>query len=63
MPDYKELYYTLFGKVADAVEQLDGALPDEGTPDLLGIYRARAILIVAMQDAEEAFLKAGEENE
>lgn len=61
MPDYKELYYTLFGKVADAVEQLDGALPDEGTPDLLGIYRARAILIVAMQDAEEAFLKDGEE--
>ena len=61
MPDYKELYYTLFGKVADAVEQLDSALPDEGTPDLLGIYRARAILIVAMQDAEEAFLKDGEE--
>lgn len=61
MPDYKELYYTLFGKVADAVEQLDSALPDEGTPDLLGIYRARAILIVAMQDAEESFLKDGEE--
>ena len=64
MPDFKKLYFTLFGKVADAVDQLDAALPETGTtPDLLGVYRARVILIDAMRKAEEAYISADEEAE
>ena len=64
MSDFKKLYFTLFGKVADAVDQLDAALPETGmTPDLLGVYRARVILIDAMRKAEEAYISADEEAE
>lgn len=51
MPDYKKLYFRLFGAVADAVEHLE----------LGSIKLAKDGLIRAQQDAEEEYLKDGDE--
>lgn len=55
---YKKLYFVLFGKVEDALVQLDDALDGGKTPDLSGVYRARKILVAALQDAEDTYVKA-----
>ena len=47
MEDFKELYFYLFGKVADALEELEKE----------NIGRAKEILITAMQEAEERYIK------
>lgn len=51
MPDYKALYFHIFGAVADAVEAMDAE----------DFARAKALLVAAQLDAEEAYLAAGEE--
>ncbi len=51
MPDYKTLYYSLFGIMEDVLEQLDQA--NYGT--------AKQLLIHAQQAAEDAFLEADAE--
>ena len=43
---YRELYYALFGSIADAIELLEANRPE----------RAKEILIAAQQKAEEKFL-------
>lgn len=59
MPDYKKLYFMLFGKIADAVDELDKAIPEAGTtPDLLSVYRARTTLIEAMRSAETIYIES-----
>ena len=47
MEDFKELYFYLFGKVADALEELEKE----------NIGRAKEILITAMQEAEKKFIE------
>ena len=47
MPNFEQLYYTLFAKVADAVEFLE-----QGR-----IRKAKEHLIRAMQEAEERYLQ------
>ena len=47
MEDFKELYFYLFGKVADALEELEKE----------NIGRAKELLITAMQEAEERYIK------
>ena len=47
MADYKELYFHLFGVMADAVEELEKE----------NIGRAKEMLIAAMQEAEEKYIK------
>lgn len=54
MDFYKKQYHILFGRVDDALAELDKALPEKGTSDLLGIYRARKMLKDALLDAENA---------
>ena len=51
MPDYKKLYYHLFARLADAVEQIE--LQNYGT--------AREILIQVQQEAEHAYLSQNDE--
>ena len=46
--DYRTLYHRLFAACADAVEQMEAQ----------NYGRAREILILAQQAAEEAFLRA-----
>ena len=46
MPDYQELYFKLFGAVADALEHME--------EDNYGL--ARQTLIAAQQQAEEAYI-------
>ncbi|MBO4915668.1 MAG: hypothetical protein J5449_10750 [Oscillospiraceae bacterium] len=48
---YKKLYFTLFGKVEDALE-----LMDEGK-----LIQARKTLLDALNDAEETYVTASEE--
>ena len=50
MVDYKQLYFHVFAAVADAVEALEQSEP----------IRAKQMLIAAMQEAEEQYLKAGD---
>ena len=50
MADYKQLYFYLFGAVADAVEALEQNKP----------ICAKHLLITAMQTAEEQYLQAGD---
>lgn len=50
MPDYEKLYHDLFNAITDAPEA-----PERGA-----ILQASALLIRAQQDAEEAYLAAGE---
>ena len=52
MPNYKELYYHLFGTLANVLEQLDQQ----------NYGQARQLLIQAMQNAEETFLTQSEHN-
>ena len=47
MEDFKELYFYLFGKVADTLEELEKE----------NIGRAKELLITAMQEAEEAYIE------
>ena len=47
MPDYKALYFRLFGVLADAVEYLE-----QGQP-----FLAKECLICAQQEAEEEYLE------
>ena len=47
MEDFKELYFYLFGKVADALEELEKE----------NIGRAKELLLTAMQEAEEAYIE------
>ena len=47
MEDFKELYFYLFGKVADTLEELEKE----------NIGRAKELLITAMQEAEERYIK------
>ena len=53
---YKKLYFGLFGKVEDALLQLDKALEIDGALDLIGIFRAKEILLEALGEAEDAYL-------
>ena len=50
---YRELYYKLFGAIADAVESLERNEP----------AAAKKTLIAAMREAEEAVLTAGDSQE
>ena len=45
--DFKELYFYLFGKVADTLEELEKE----------NIGRAKEMLVTAMQEAEERYIK------
>ena len=47
MEDFKKLYFYLFGKVADALEELEKE----------NIGRAKDLLLTAMQEAEERYIK------
>ena len=47
MVDFRELYFHLFGVIADAVEELEKE----------NIGRAKEMLIVAMQEAEEKYIE------
>ena len=47
MPDYKELYFHLFGVLADAVEALEDGKAET----------AREMLILAQQQAEDVYLE------
>ncbi len=47
MPNFEQLYYKLFAKVADAVELLEQEQKEQ----------AKECLICAMQEAEERFLQ------
>ena len=47
MEDFKELYFYLFGKVADALEELEKE----------NIGRAKELLLTAMQEAEERYIE------
>ena len=47
MEDFKELYFYLFGKLADALEELEKE--NRG--------RAKELLITAMQEAEERYIE------
>ena len=47
MEDFKELYFYLFGKVADTLEELEKE----------NIGRAKELLITAMQEAEERYIE------
>ena len=48
---YRELYYMLFGRIADAVDALESNAPEA----------AKALLINAMREAEERVIGAEEE--
>ena len=48
MPDYKKLYFRLFGALADAVEAMDAS----------DFTAARELLIRAQQEAEEEYISA-----
>ena len=50
---YRQLYYRLFGAMADAVESLENQEP----------LAAKQILILAMREAEEKILSVEEETE
>ena len=50
---YRDLYFTLFGAVADAVEALENNEP----------LLAKKLLIVAMREAEERIISQEENNE
>ena len=47
MEDFKKLYFYLFGKVADALEELEKE----------NIGRAKEMLVTAMQEAEERYIE------
>ena len=47
MPDYKELYFHLFGVLADAVEALEDGKTET----------AKEMLILAQQQAEDVYLE------
>ena len=47
MVDFRELYFHLFGVIADAVEELEKK----------NIGRAKELLVVAMQEAEEKYIE------
>lgn len=47
MVDYKALYFHLFGVMADAVEALEAG--NSG--------KAKALLVAAMQEAEETYIE------
>lgn len=47
---YKEMYFTLFNRISDAVQAID----------LKNISLARNILCIAQQEAEELLLEDGE---
>ena len=47
MEDFKKLYFYLFGKVADALEELEKE----------NIGRAKELLLTAMQEAEEKYIE------
>ena len=47
MKDFKELYFYLFGKAADALEELEKE----------NIGRAKELLLTAMQEAEKKFIE------
>ncbi|MBQ9647329.1 MAG: hypothetical protein IJV43_03080 [Oscillospiraceae bacterium] len=53
---FKKLYFGLFGKCEDALMQLDNALAVDGGLDLIGIFRAKEILLEAVTEAEDAYL-------
>ena len=46
MPDYKKLYFRLFGALADAVEAMEAS----------DFAAARELLIRAQQEAEEEYI-------
>ena len=48
MVDYKELYFHLFGVMADAVEELEKG----------NVETAKELLIAAMQEAEETYIES-----
>lgn len=48
MVDYKELYFHLFGVMADAVEELEKQ----------NLGTAKELLIAAMQEAEETYIES-----
>ena len=47
MVDYKELYFHLFGVMADAVEELEKQ----------NLGTAKELLIAAMREAEETYIR------
>lgn len=47
MEDFKKLYFYLFGKVADALEELEKE----------NIGRAKELLLTAMQEAEGKYIE------
>ena len=47
MVDFRELYFRLFGVMADAVEELEKE----------NMGRAKELLVVAMQEAEEKYIE------
>lgn len=52
MPNYKQLYFTLFNAITTAIERIDDANYDD----------ARALLVHAQQLTEEMYIESGEEN-
>ena len=48
MVDFKELYFHLFGVMADAVEELEKQ----------NVGTAKELLIAAMQEAEETYIES-----
>ena len=60
MDFYKKQYATLVGRIDDALTQLDLALSDGGTMELLSLYRAKAILEKALREAEEGYFQVDE---
>ena len=47
MVDYKAMYFHLFGVMADAVEALETG----------NVWRVKELLLTAMQEAEERYIK------
>lgn len=63
MDIYKKQYAMLMGRIDDALTQLDVALADDGTVELLSLYRAKAILEKALHEAEDCVIRADKNGE
>ncbi len=50
MPNYEEMYYSLFAAICEAIEEIDTA----------NYGKAKEILIKAHQKAEDMYIEAGE---
>ncbi len=50
MPDYEEMYYTLFSVLCDAIESIEEP----------NYEKAKELLIQALQKAEEMYIEADE---